>query len=75
MNTTPAEIIKAALPSFRAVSPTPEHADFKFTLKPTGELADFNDIETIEVNVRVLLETEEITELTATKKKAAKRKK
>ncbi len=68
MNTTPAEVVKAALPSLREVNPKPEHADFKFSLKPTGELADFNDIETVEVSIRVSLETEEVTELTAKKK-------
>lgn len=56
MNTTPAEIIKAALPSIKEINPQPKHAEFKFLLTKTGELAAFNEIETIECKIKIPIE-------------------
>lgn len=62
MNTTPSEIIKATLPELRKIQPAPEHAEFKFNVLPDGRLAAFNDIEFVEVSVRVpLAEAEAVT--------------
>lgn len=56
MNTTPSEIINAAISSLKEIKPTPKHADFQLTFLPNGQLASFNDIETVTVTVRVPIE-------------------